>query len=61
MTGAQPGRVTGGQPALVIRDAALRRGDRELWSGLNLDVQLIQPLHGVAKTIDEFRAALVAR
>jgi zinc/manganese transport system ATP-binding protein len=25
-------------PALQIRDASLRRGDRELWSGLNLDV-----------------------
>ena len=24
---------------LVIRDAALRRGDRELWSGLDLDVE----------------------
>jgi zinc/manganese transport system ATP-binding protein len=26
-------------PALAIRDASLRRGDRELWSGLNLEVQ----------------------
>ncbi|GAA1922104.1 metal ABC transporter ATP-binding protein [Microbacterium aoyamense] len=26
-------------PALTIRDASLRRGDRELWSGLDLDVQ----------------------
>jgi zinc/manganese transport system ATP-binding protein len=25
-------------PILTIRDAALRRGDRELWSGLDLDV-----------------------
>ncbi|NLP84785.1 metal ABC transporter ATP-binding protein [Microbacterium sp. CFH 90308] len=27
-----------GEPILTIRDAALRRGDRELWSGLDLDV-----------------------
>lgn len=26
-------------PPLLIENAALRRGDRELWSGLNLDVQ----------------------
>lgn len=26
-------------PTLEIRDASLRRGDRELWSGLDLDVQ----------------------
>ncbi|MCP2638248.1 metal ABC transporter ATP-binding protein [Microbacterium sp. HD4P20] len=26
------------EPILTIRDAALRRGDRELWSGLDLDV-----------------------
>ncbi|WP_439591104.1 metal ABC transporter ATP-binding protein [Microbacterium sp.] len=26
-------------PALTIRDASLQRGDRELWSGLDLDVQ----------------------
>lgn len=27
-----------GEPVLRIRDAALQRGDRELWSGLDLDV-----------------------
>lgn len=33
-----PGRAAGTAPILSIRDAALQRGDRELWSGLDLDV-----------------------
>lgn len=33
-----PGRAAGTPPILSIRDAALQRGDRELWSGLDLDV-----------------------
>jgi zinc/manganese transport system ATP-binding protein len=32
------GNVPGAAPVLQIRDAALRRDGRELWSGLNLDV-----------------------
>jgi len=32
------GDAVGGAPVLQIRDAALRRDGRELWSGLNLDV-----------------------
>ena len=33
-----PGRAAGTAPILSVRDAALQRGDRELWSGLDLDV-----------------------
>ncbi|GAA1858047.1 metal ABC transporter ATP-binding protein [Microbacterium koreense] len=36
--GARVGPV-GATPPLVIRDAALRRGDRELWAGLDLTVE----------------------
>jgi zinc/manganese transport system ATP-binding protein len=32
------GSASSTAPVVSIRDAALRRGDRELWSGLNLDV-----------------------
>jgi len=48
--GAKPPAVV--NPLWLNLDANIRR--------LNLDVQRIQPLHGAAKSIDEFRAALVA-
>ena len=38
MSAGPSARETGPAPILSIRDAALRRGDRELWSGLDLDV-----------------------
>ncbi|WP_127820280.1 ATP-binding cassette domain-containing protein, partial [Microbacterium sp. CPCC 204701] len=39
MSDAHPQRTPAGTPPILsIRDAALRRGDRELWSGLDLDV-----------------------
>lgn len=38
MTASHDPRDTSATPILRIRDAALRRGDRELWSGLDLDV-----------------------
>lgn len=38
MSAGASARQTGRPPILSIRDAALRRGDRELWSGLDLDV-----------------------
>ncbi|WP_228484640.1 metal ABC transporter ATP-binding protein [Microbacterium cremeum] len=40
MSAGRPQRSTAADtpPILSIRDAALRRGDRELWSGLDLDV-----------------------
>jgi glyoxylase-like metal-dependent hydrolase (beta-lactamase superfamily II) len=48
--GAKPPAVV--NPLWMNLDANIRR--------LNLDVQRIQPLHGTAKTIEEFRAALIA-
>lgn len=38
MSAGSSARESGRAPILSIRDAALRRGDRELWSGLDLDV-----------------------
>jgi len=36
--GSEPSGSDSSGPVLSIRDAALHRGDRELWSGLDLDV-----------------------
>ena len=38
MSAGSSARESGRAPILSIRHAALRRGDRELWSGLDLDV-----------------------